>query len=236
MRFPLFPRQFQFSSNWNRTIEIDLSAGQFQIAIGLFDFLGHLPEYAVEMYGLYRYCRISGVDVVLSVVGESDEANQNFSFEAALAKIPFDQLGLAPQELKLVRGSKYSLNPVSGMNRCKLTGHYGSFDELGNPALDRQFWQDLTEANVATPADTSRPVVAAAVRVVNSNRAFVTVNISATYHMQWFELEYNRVPNNVETGRTNALNKAQPVRAPSRTQTVLSDFDELSEKPAPRRR
>ena len=137
------------------------------------------------------------MDVTLSVVGEADEANQNFSFEAAMAKIPFDQVGISPVELKLVRGSRYSLVPTSGMNKCRLHGHFGSFDELGNPALDRQYWQDWTEANQTTPADTSRPVIAMAVRVINGNRAFAAINVSVTYHMQFFELEYNRIPNSI---------------------------------------
>jgi len=110
--------------------------------------------------------------VTLSVVGEADEVNQNFSFEAAMAKIPFDQVGISPVELKLVRGSRYSLVPISGMNKCVLNGHFGSF-ELGNPALDRQYWQILAEASTSIPADTSRPVIASAVRV------------TASYHMQF---------------------------------------------------
>lgn len=241
-RYPLFPRQFQFCSNWNRTVEVDLSGSQFTLAIGLFDFLGHIPEYALEMYNLYRYCRIAGVDVRLSVVGEADEANQNFSFEAAMAKIPFDQVGITPVELKLVRGSKYMLVPTSGMNRCILSGHYGSFDELGNPALDRQFWQDQTEANNATPSDTSRPVICTAVRVINGNRAFAAVNVSVTYHMQWFELEYKRIPNSLTAPTKTAKeqvsnNTRQAVREKSRAQQDQSlDFDEISEKPAPKRK
>lgn len=192
--FPLFPRQLQFSSNWNRTIEVDIGASQFQWAIGLFDYLNYIPEYALEMYRLYRYSRICAVDVTLSVVGESDEANQNFAYEAAIAKIPFDQVGLTPSALKLVRGSKYALTPTSGMNKCTLRGHFGSFDELGNPVYDRTYWQTLSDAQSTTPADQSRPVVGMSVRVINGNRGVVSINVSVTYHMQFFELEYNRIP------------------------------------------
>ena len=237
IRFPLFPRQLQFSSNWNRTIEVDLGAGQFQWSIGLFDYLSHIPEYAVECYRLYRYSRICGVDIALSVVGESDEANQNFAYSAAFARIPYDQVGLTPEEIKLIRGSKYALVPTAGMNKCVLRGSYGSFDELGNPVYDRTYWQSMADANVTTPADTSRPVVGISVRSVNGNRGIVSINVSATYHLQFFELEYSRLPNS--NVRLNP--QAQPILCPkrrdnSRTQTDKSDFDEISEKPAPRRR
>jgi len=194
VRFPLFPRQLQFSSNWNRTIEVDLGSGQFQWGIGLFDYLSYIPEYALECYQLYRYSRICGVDVTLTVVGESDESNQNFAYQAAMAKIPFDQVGLSPEELKLVRGSRYSLVPTAGMNKTVLKGHFGSFDELGNPVFDRTYWQTVADASNTTPTDTSRPVVGLAVRTVNGNRGLVSINVSATYHVQFFELEYNRIP------------------------------------------
>jgi len=243
-RYPLFPRQLQFSSNWNRTIEVDLSAGQFQWGIGLFDYLGYIPEYALECYQLYRYSRITGVDVTLTVVGESDEANQNFSYEAAMAKIPYNQIGLAPSALKLVRGSRYSLNPTSGMNKTTLKESFGSFDELGNPVFDRQFWQNITEASAVTPADLDRPVVGIAVRVVNGNKGIVSVNVSATYHMQFFELEWNKIPE-LEFRRAekyerclekSVLEVRQPPRTLARPQSENSEFADMSDKQAPRRR
>lgn len=141
------------------------------------------------------------MDVHLSVAGESDEASQNFSYEAAMAKVPFDQLGLTPQELRLVRGSKYCLSATAGMNRLRLDGRYGAFDELGNPVYSREYWQTLADAVVTTPTDTNRPVVACSVRSVNGNRALVAINLSVTYHMQFFELEWNRIP---------ALHKLEP--------------------------
>jgi len=237
VKFPLFPRQLQFSSEWTRTVEVDLSAGQFQFGIGLFDYLNNIPEYALQCYSLYRYSRISGVDVTLTVVGEADEANQNFSYQAAMARIPFDQVGLSPEELRLVRGSKYSLVPTAGMNKTVLRGHFGSFDELGNPVYDRTFWQTLAEATTTTPADTNRPVVGIAVRTVNGNRGFVSINISVIYHMQFFDLEYNRIPSLKTRQVTDKpVNYCPQSRGTSRTQHEDSDFAEMSEKQAPRRR
>jgi len=238
VRFPLFPRQLQFSSNWNQTREVDLASGQFELGIGLFDYLNKLPEYALECYKLYRYSRICGVDVVLTVVGEADEANQNFSYQAAMAKVPFDQIGLTPEALKLVRGSRYTLTPTSGMNKCILKGHFGSFDELGNPVFDRTYWQSLADSTVTTPADVSRPVVAIAVRSVNGNRGLVSINVSVVYHLQFFELEYTRIP---DSSSLSSLQRSQIMPKKrgnsNRTQNDESgDFDDMSEKQPPRRR
>jgi len=184
------------------------------------------------------------VDVTLTVVGESDEANQNFAYEAAMAKIPFNQIGLSPSALKLVRGSRYSLNPTSGMNKTTLKESFGSFDELGNPVFDRQFWQNIIEASAVTPADLDRPVVGIAVRVVNGNRGIVSVNVSATYHMQFFELEWNRIPE-LELRRAekyerclekSVLEVRQPPRTLARPQSENSEFADMSDKQVPRRR
>lgn len=235
-KFPLFPRQFQFSSNWNRTIEIDLSAGQFNWTFGLFDYLGHIPEYALQLYSLYRYSRICRTDVTFSVVGESDEANQNFAYEAAMARMPFDQSGsLTPSAIKLIRGSRYALVPTSGFNKCRLGASFGSFDELGNPVFDRTYWQTLAEASNTTPADPNRPVVGLAARVVNGNRCLVSINVSVTYHMQFFELEWNRIPE-LETAQAGGkpARSRKPLRSPKEVDSFDADEDELfSEKPAP---
>lgn len=195
-RYPEFPRQLQFSSRWTQTALVDLGSTIYSRRVGLFDFLGQIPEYALEMFGLYRYCRIVGVDVHLLVAGEDPDNNgQNTAYEAAMAKIPYDQsLSPSPQELRLVRGSNYGLASITGSNRVNLRHHYGSFDELGNPVYSREFWQNATEAANTTPADPSRPVVAVAVGSTVGQRGVVSVNLTVTYHMQWFELEYNRIP------------------------------------------
>jgi len=193
-RYPLFPRQLQFSTHWTQTVEVDLGGTTYHRRIGLFDFLNQIPEYAIECYQLYRYCRIVAVDLALIVAGESDEANQNYAFEAAMARVPYDQsLGPIPQELRLVRGSRYGLSSTAGQNRITLNGKYGAFDELGNPVLDRQFWQTIIEAQNVTPPEPDRPVVALAVASVNGNKGLVSVNLTATYHVQFFDLMYKRI-------------------------------------------
>ena len=145
-RYPQFPRQLQFSSHWTQTSLDDLSGSTFNRRVGLFDFLGNIPEYALEMFSLYRYCRIVGVDVHLLAVGQHQDGYDN-AFEAAMAKVPYDQsLSPVPPELRLVRGSVYGLASSLGANRINLKRHYGAIDELGNPVYSREFWQNAAGA------------------------------------------------------------------------------------------
>lgn len=194
-RYPEFPRQFQFSSRWTQTALVDLGATSYTRRVGLFDFLNQIPEYAVEMFGLYRYCRIVGVDVHLEVIGQDSDTNDSSSIEAAMARLPFDQsTSRSPQELRVIRGAKYGMLGTAGQNRLNLRHHFGSIDELGNPVYSREYWQNVTEASNTTPPDPSRPVVDITVGSTVGQRAEASISLTVTYHMQWFELEWNRFP------------------------------------------
>jgi len=163
--------------------------------VGLFNFLNQIPEYAAEMYTLYRYARISAVDVTLEVSAQTTSGANAFGIEAAMARIPFDQsAGITPQALRLVRDSKYALISQIGVNRCVLRGHFGSFDELGNPVYDRTYWQSLADAALTTPGDVSTPVIGVAVRSVVGDNAIVSCNLTVKYHLQFFELEISPIP------------------------------------------
>ena len=146
------------------------------------------------------------MDVHLLAVGQHQDGYDN-AFEAAMAKVPYDQsLSPVPQELRLVRGSVYGLASSLGTNRINLKRHYGAIDELGNPVYSREFWQNATEAANTTPADPSRPVIAVAVGSTVGQRALVSVNLTVTYHVQFFELEYNRIPTEqVEAPKDNSV-------------------------------
>jgi len=181
---------------WTQTTKNTLNAvAQYNRTVGLFNFLNQIPEYAAEMYTLYRYARISAVDITLEVSAQTTSGANAFGIEAAMARIPFDQsAGITPQALRLVRDSKYALISQIGVNRCVLKGHFGSFDELGNPVYDRVYWQSLADASVTTPGDVSTPVVGVAVRSVVGDNAIVSCNLTVKYHVQFFEPELSPIP------------------------------------------
>jgi len=235
----MFPRQLQFTSFWTQTAEVALSnVAQYNRRIGLFDFFGNLPTYVADMYRLYRYCRICAVDVTLKAVGETT-SNNNFAFEAAMARVPYDEAAsITPQGLRVARGGKYALAAQTGCNRLVISNKYGAFDELGNPVYDRLYWQNVTEASVLTPTDTARPVVAVALRSVLGNSVNVSVNLTVNYHLQFFDLELPPLTlEEPEIPKNPVNNKAAgTARQPSRNRCDDSDFDEVSERQSLRRR
>lgn len=230
---------------------------QYNRRIGLFEFLNQIPQYALDCWEIYRYARICAVDVKLIAVGEMTSASTNYAFEAGMARLPYDEAAaISPQELRTVRGGKYALAAQAGANRLVLNGFYGSFDELGNPVYERRYWQTLLEASSPISSDPDIPVIAVAVRSTLGNNVNVSINLSVTYHMQFFDLEIPPLPaQSSEIEGNHMSNKGVPSNAqfPKRGPGLLpdaeraarrdrsqldslADFEDMSEKQAPRRR
>ena len=138
------------------------------------------------MFNIYRYCRITGVDVRLTVCPDQTGPS---AIEMAMARLPASEaVNPTPGFLQTVRGSVYCLTPSAGAPAKTITQSYASFDELGNPVYDRSLWQNETKA-ASTTLDGDEPVVAVAVRSINGQAAVVAINLQVTYHMEWFDLE-----------------------------------------------
>lgn len=137
------------------------------------------------MYNLYRYCRITGVDVRLTVC--PDQAGPS-AVEMAMARLPASEaVTPSPGFLQNIRGSVYTLTPSTGAPAKTISKSFASFDELGNPVYDRALWQTETGA-ASTTLDGDEPVVAVAVRSINGQACIVAINLQVTYHMEWFDL------------------------------------------------
>ena len=172
----------------------------------MFDFIGQLPNYAATCFELYRYCRICAVDVQLQVAPEYTGTGRQNSFESVLAPLPNAEAIVPPPItlLRNIRGAKYKLSSALGQNRVNLIGHWKSFDQLGNPAYDKDTWQTLVTSAVTT-IDDEHPVILAMVRTLGADTQPVAVSLRVTYHMQFFDLE---IPGWDAQGLTNGVPKA----------------------------
>lgn len=166
---------------------MNLALTQYNRIAGLYSFYNQLPQYTGSAYNLYRYCRITGVHVALTLC--PDVTGEYSAVEMAMARIPFNEAtSVTPATLHIVRGSKYALASSGvGAPQTKIQGSWASFDELGNPVFDKTFWQTEAEAG-STTLDPDEPVVAIAVRSVNQQAATVSLNLEITYHMEFFDL------------------------------------------------
>jgi len=223
-RFPLFPRQLQFSSRWQQSLEIDLDVADYNRRVGLFSFNGQLPYYSASMFNIYRYCRITGVDVRLTVCPDQTGPS---AIEMAMARLPATEaVNPTPGFLQTVRGSVYCLTPSAGAPAKTISQSYASFDELGNPVYDRSLWQ--TEATAAsTTLNPDEPVVAVAVRSINGQAAVVAINLQVTYHMEWFDLHGDDA--------TNRIKEFEPMLEESQIEPRAPRGNQLEHLPSERR-
>ena len=195
-RFPAFPRQLQFHSSWNSVTDVELNTGySYTERVGLFDFINKQPMYSQTMYSIYRYCRISAVAVDLEVAPEYTGTGRQNSIEAVLAPIPNAQALASPAmtDLRSVRDNRYVLCPSFGANKIRLRGTWNSFDQLGNPTYTRDTWQTVTQA-ASTSIDIDHPVIYVRVSSVGMDTQPVSIKLTVTYHMQWFDLEFVSLP------------------------------------------
>lgn len=185
------------------------------------------------MYNIYRYCRITGVDVKLTVC--PDQAGPS-AVEMAMARLPASEaVNPTPGFLQNVRGSVYALTPSTGAPAKTISKSFASFDELGNPVYDRALWQNETSA-ASTTLDGDEPVVAVAVRSINGQAAVVAINLQVTYHTEWFDLHGDDASvNNKERVRPQ---NGTGIQARSREQQREEQFSvcSISDKVTPRRR
>lgn len=240
-RFPAFPRQLQYNSKWSQTLDINLGVTQYNRVVGLFSFNNQMPQYAHSSYNLYRYCRITGVHILLTL--SPDVTGEYSAVEMAMARVPYDEAtSVTPATLHTVRGSKYALASSGvGAPQTRIQGSWASFDELGNPVYDKTFWQTRAEA-ASTSLDNDEPVIAVAARSVNGQSATVSINLEVTYHMEYFDLEIDdEVSFDKPTTTHLVKNKPQKLdvyakSVDSRTQRDDSGFEDMSDKVSLRRR
>jgi len=177
------------------------------------------------MYDLYRYCRITGVHVKLTL--SPDGTSVGPSAEIAMAKVPFSEAAsVVPAQLQTLRGSKYKLvSTALGALPRSIEGSFGSFDELGNPCYDRTFWQTEAEAT-SVALDNDEPVIAVAARTVLGASSIVGINLEVTYHMEFFDLH---IPDDL-TGLGAARTLDPRIGVPHRSATLASTREEQMEE------
>lgn len=157
---------------------------------GIVEFLSYRPLYCLELYQIYKYARITAVDIELRVVNQST----NTPLIAALGMCPnSDAAGLVPDRAWETPGTVRKLMSVQGgIDKCVLRKTFVGQDAYGQPYLDQKFWIDASQSASTTPVDANEPV---GFYMLSSNTGTgpgaCTVEFKLTYHIQFFDL---RIP------------------------------------------
>lgn len=158
---------------------------------GLREFLGDIPQYTTQLYGIYKYARIHSTQVDLQIVN-----NGTNPVTIAMATMPdIDIVPASTSPAVLIKRTRSIYRIVAGnsaQNRASLSKTYHAEQELGQPVLDKEHWVDAAQAVSTTNRNSQDPVVA--VSILPSDQGFLTsysvlVVCKVTFHVEFFSPE-----------------------------------------------
>lgn len=153
--------------------------------LGLVEFLGYRPLYALEYYAIYKYARVISVDVEINAVNIGTNP-----VEVAVCNAAYNDVsGLTMDRLKEKPNSVFKLmSPSGGMDRATFRKRFVASELLG-VIPGSKYWVDVTQSASATPIDVREPVLVLALdNYQSSGTAFsAQVNWKMTYHIEWFD-------------------------------------------------
>lgn len=157
---------------------------------GIVEFLAYRPLYCLELYQIYKYARITAVDIEVRVCNQSLTG----PIVVALGMCPnSDYAGLTPDRAWETPGTvRRFLSVQGGMDRGTVKKTFVGQDAYGQPYLDQKYWIDVSQSSSTTPVDTNEPIAYYMLSdSTGVSRLQCTVEFKITYHIQFFDL---RIP------------------------------------------
>lgn len=158
----------------------------FQV-LGIVEFLGYRPLYALEMYAIYKYCRVMRVDVIAQCLNLG-----TYPIRFGVGHIAYnDASGLTFDRFIEKPATAHKLiSAKGGIDKAVITKTFNSTSMLGS-VLDSKYWVDVTQSASATPIDAKEPVLVIGMDGAEGSADTWTgsVNFTLTYHLQWFDLK-----------------------------------------------
>jgi len=152
---------------------------------GLSEFLAKPPMFYNYLYGIYKYCRVLGVELEITLSSTGTE-----SARIAVGRLPysdtsgitFGQFSEMPDAVATIVSAK------GGVDRWSFRKFYVAKDANGNVLTDHSYWVNSAQAISATPLHNDDYVLMVMTDgVANSS---VTAIIKLHYHVEWFDLQY----------------------------------------------
>jgi len=186
-RFPKLPTSYCVSLTNTDYFQASAATAELFQILGMTEFLGYRPLYALELYSIYKYARIMRVDV--EAQGVNIGANP---IRIAIGYAAYNDVsGLTFDRFIEKAGTKViTISPQGGMDRGTLRGTFNTSQHVG-AISDSKYWVDVTQSASSTPIDAKEPVIVMAIdNYQSSGTAFsAQINFKLTYHVNWFDLK-----------------------------------------------
>jgi hypothetical protein len=192
IRAPSFPKEFSFhSAHYERGVQTLDGTGAFGIVVGIFEFLNRRPLYVAEYFQLYKYCRLTGVDIQFEINNlDAPTFDGNGSdLNAVVGTLPFEDYS-AVNIRRLIESPDSvwkTVGNAQGLSRTVIRRSYASQKMFGNPVFATQYWMSQTQSVLTTPQDPRVPICVCAVSHPDAVPVRFSYSVRATYHMQFFD-------------------------------------------------
>lgn len=183
------PAKFSVALSNTYTDYRSTSTTNSAIGFGLFEFLGATPAYMSELYTIYKYAKISAVEVSCDIVNLG-----SFPITLAFATLPYADYTGTTGPLDLIerpRSVYTTIGGNSGVNKGKLYCKYDSVRELGQLTFDKAHWVTSAQAAATAPVDVDAPLVVCSVGASSggADTCSFLLTYRVTYHATFFSLE-----------------------------------------------
>jgi hypothetical protein len=193
IRAPSFPKEFSFhSAHFERGVQALDGTGAFGIVVGIFEFLNRRPLYVAEYFQLYKYCRLTGVDIQFEINNLDTQAfdGNGSQLNAVVGTLPFEDYS-AVNIRRLIESPDSvwkTVGNAQGLSRTVIRRSYASQKMFGNPVFATQYWMSQTQSVLTTPQDPRVPIAVCAVSQPDAGvQSRFSYSVRATYHMQFFD-------------------------------------------------
>lgn len=171
----------QFDAQTDRT---------FRQTYGLLEYFRNVPQYAPELYGLYKYSRVVSVEYHFEVVNLI-----NRPIEVLGGVLPYDEAqNVSVAQLSEKAGTVRKLiSGAGGLDKASITKTCNAQTWFGNPFYTKDYWVTEDQANGTSPLDIFEPVFVFMVQpVLTGSTVNFVVTTKIKYHTQFFDLRVSR--------------------------------------------
>jgi hypothetical protein len=180
------PEELSVALRFQDRDQYNLTASPIIKGFGLLEFLNQRPLYSAELFQIYRYCKITRVDILFEVCNQISQPIQ-----AITGFLPFvDIAGITADRLsEKIDSVRRLMSPQGGLDRVIIRKSYVCEKVIGEPVLSK-YWMSNAQSLSSTPIDVNEPALVYV--LANGGTAGVIsaiVNYRITYHCQFFDLQ-----------------------------------------------
>jgi len=185
-RFPLLPNQLCTALKWQENFNYAGSTVTKRNYYGLLEFLNQVPGYGLQLYQIYKYCRVTGVEIFIEL---QNAATESVSVTLGVCDWP-DFSGLNAVTFAQTPGAENRLlGSNNAASRVIYQRSFNPYAVLGQKIASLNYAMTVSQAQASTPLDANEPVIALVMEAVDGTSTWsIAGTVTTVYHVEFFDL------------------------------------------------